>query len=440
MLAVSSCPVAAGYVIQQSLQLTSIFIVGRLGSVELSIVAFSYMIATGTAWLLAIGGTTAIDPLGSMSFMKGGHIGEIGILLQKYLVSTGILFMPIAGFWYFSASFLLYFGHPAELAYGTQTFLRALTPFAIGYILFEALKKYLQCQEIRTPGTLILLVAAILNIPTSYLFVHTFGWGLTGGACATGSMYWLCALSALAYIRFSDASEAWCGWSSECLQDLWGFTKTVLLGIVSVGAEWWAFEIIALAAGSMGQSSASAQSIIMSTDSLLSLFPFGAGIATTNRVASLLGAGNVKQADIAARAASVIAASTGLVVMAGLLLFGRQIALLFTDDPNIVSLAVAVFPCVAAFQISDGLQAANAGVLRAVGKVNIAAVINMLAYYCIATPIGIFLAFKLGYGLYGLWAGLALALTLAGLAELAMVFSMNWSQFGQDCDLESLSP
>lgn len=58
----------------------------------------------------------------------------------------------------------------------------------------------------------------------------------------------------------------------------------------------------------------------------------------------------------------------------------------------------------------------------------------------IATPIGIFLAFKLGYGLYGLWAGLALALTLAGLAELAMVFSMNWSQFGQDCDLESLSP
>lgn len=302
--------------------------------------------------------------------MKGGHIGEIGILLQKYLVSTGILFMPIAGFWYFSASFLLYFGHPAELAYGTQTFLRALTPFAIGYILFEALKKYLQCQgivvllsrflspsrftryhsrnnsqqdecptnqamlEIRIPGTLILLVAAILNIPTSYLFVHTFGWGLTGGACATGSMYWLCALSALAYIRFSDASEAWCGWSSECLQDLWGFTKTVLLGIVSVGAEWWAFEIIALAAGSMGQSSASAQSIIMSTDSLLSLFPFGAGIATTNRVASLLGAGNVKQADIAARAASVIAASTGLVVMAGLLLFGRQIALLFTVCDN----------------------------------------------------------------------------------------------------------
>lgn len=60
MLAVSSCPIAAGYVLQQSLQLASIFIVGRLGSVELSIVAFSYMIATGTGWLLAIGGTTAI--------------------------------------------------------------------------------------------------------------------------------------------------------------------------------------------------------------------------------------------------------------------------------------------------------------------------------------------------------------------------------------------
>lgn len=35
-------------------------LIAAQGSVELSIVAFSYMIATGTGWLLAIGGTTAI--------------------------------------------------------------------------------------------------------------------------------------------------------------------------------------------------------------------------------------------------------------------------------------------------------------------------------------------------------------------------------------------
>lgn len=38
-------------------------LIAAQGSVELSIVAFSYMIATGTAWLLAIGGTTAIGLL-----------------------------------------------------------------------------------------------------------------------------------------------------------------------------------------------------------------------------------------------------------------------------------------------------------------------------------------------------------------------------------------
>ena len=81
-----------------------------------------------------------------MSFANDDDVEEIGILLQRYLVSTGILFVPIAGLWWFCAPLLLYLGHPPELAYGTQTFLRTLTPFAVGYILFEALKKYLQCQ------------------------------------------------------------------------------------------------------------------------------------------------------------------------------------------------------------------------------------------------------------------------------------------------------
>lgn len=54
---------------------------------------------------------------------------------------------------------------------------------------------------------------------------------------------------------------------------------------------------------------------------------------------------------------------------------------MWQDDPHVISLAIAVFPFGAAFQISDGLQSANSGVLRAVGKVKVAAQVNLVAYY-----------------------------------------------------------
>ena len=37
-----------------------------------------------------------------------------------------------------------------------------------------------------------------------------------------------------------NGSKAWGGWSRDCLEDLWPFSKVVMLGIVGIGAEWYA--------------------------------------------------------------------------------------------------------------------------------------------------------------------------------------------------------
>lgn len=51
------------------------------------------------------------------------------------------------------------------------------------------------------------------------------------------------------------------------------------------------------------------------------------------------------------------------------------------DNPEVVKLAVTVFPWGAAFQISDGMQAVNSGSLRALGRVDVGAAANFVAYY-----------------------------------------------------------
>ncbi|KUL89221.1 hypothetical protein ZTR_03654 [Talaromyces verruculosus] len=400
-LVFNSCTVTGGYLLQQSLQISSIFIVGRLGPLELSVAAFSYMIASTTGWLLAIGGTTAIDSLGSASIGRGDHVGEIGVLLQKYLISVTMMFIPVALLWTYSAAILLGFHVQPDIAY-----------------------------DIRAPGSFILLITAIINVPLNYLLVHVFKWGLIGGAIATGSMYWLSALLTVAYIYFVDGSAGWQGWSRASLQDLGQFSRTVFFGIVSIGAEWWAFETISIAAGTMGNIEAAVQSVIMTTDTVMALFPFGLGIATTNRVATLLGAGQLQRAKTVSRIASALAALNGCIVTIILLVFPTQITKFYTVDPDVLKVARVVFPWAAAFQVSDGLQCVNGGTLRALDRAGFAALINLVSYYALALPLCLTLAFIADLGLSGLWAGLALALTLCGGVEFLIVNVMDWKRLG----------
>lgn len=56
-----SIPVILAYALQNSLQTVSVVIVGRGSPKDLATAAFSYMFAMSTAWLIALGGSTAME-------------------------------------------------------------------------------------------------------------------------------------------------------------------------------------------------------------------------------------------------------------------------------------------------------------------------------------------------------------------------------------------
>jgi multidrug resistance protein, MATE family len=72
---------------------------------------------------------------------------------------------------------------------------------------------------------------------------------------------------------------------------------------------------------------------------------------------------------------------------------------------SVVRLVAQVMPLVASFQVADGLAGSCGGVLRGLGRQHLGAAFNIVAYYILALPIGIMLAFRAGYGLQGLWIG-----------------------------------
>ncbi|KAH8782445.1 mate-domain-containing protein [Hyaloscypha finlandica] len=420
-----SVPVILAYTLQNSLQTFSVLIVGRLSPEALATAAFSYMFAMSTAWLIALGGSTALDTLASSTFTGSKNPHDLGILLQRAFLVLTAMYIPVAILWACSAPVFRLLGQEEYICIDSAKFLTALIPGGLGYIYFESMKKYLQAQEIMRPGTYVLLITSPLNVALNYLFVYTFNLHLIGAPLATGLSYWLSFLLLVLYARFIAGSACWGGWSRLCYQNLSTFARLAILGVVHVGTEWWAFEIVALAAGRLGTIPLAAQSVIMTTDQVMNTIPFGIGVAASARVGNLLGAKNAKGAARAANVAAWLSMVMGVLVLIVLMAVKDFYAKIFNDDVNVIRLTAEVMPYVALFQIADGLNGSCGGSLRGMGRQHIGAAVNIVSYYMGALPLGIWLAFH-GWGLAGLWVGQCIALYLVGAIEWVIVAWSDW--------------
>lgn len=141
-----SIPVIIAYTLQNSLQTFSVLIVGRLSPEALATAAFSYMFAMSTAWLIALGGTTALDTLASSSFTGSKNPHDLGVLLQRGFIVLTIFYIPVAILWACSAPVFRLLGQEEYICRDSAKFLTALIPGGLGYVYFESMKKYLQAQ------------------------------------------------------------------------------------------------------------------------------------------------------------------------------------------------------------------------------------------------------------------------------------------------------
>ena len=146
ILSKGSIPVIIAYALQNSLQTLSIVVVGRGSPEDLATAAFSYMFAQSTGWLIALGGTTALDTLCSSTFTGSKDPHGLGVLLQRSFITLGGFYVPVAIIWIFSEPIFKALGQSDQLSHDSARFLWCLIPGGLGYIYFECMKKYLQAQ------------------------------------------------------------------------------------------------------------------------------------------------------------------------------------------------------------------------------------------------------------------------------------------------------
>jgi MATE family multidrug resistance protein len=89
---------------------------------------------------------------------------------------------------------------------------------------------------------------------------------------------------------------------------------------------------------------------------------------------------------------------------------------LFTDDGGVIAIGRRLLLVAAAFQLFDGLQVTATGVLRGLGETRWPMLSSLLGYWGVGLPLGYWLCFSAGYGVIGLWMGLAASLMVVGTA------------------------
>ena len=146
LLLKGSIPVILAYALQNSLQTISVVIVGRGSPEDLATAAFAYMFAMSTGWLIALGGSTAMDTLCSATYTGSKDSHDLGTLLQRAFIILGLFYIPVCILWVVSEPVFLALGQDAQISRDSARFLSCLIPGGLGYIYFETMKKYLQAQ------------------------------------------------------------------------------------------------------------------------------------------------------------------------------------------------------------------------------------------------------------------------------------------------------
>jgi MATE family multidrug resistance protein len=153
------------------------------------------------------------------------------------------------------------------------------------------------------------------------------------------------------------------------------------------------------------------------------MMPLGVGLAASTRVGNLLGAGRPAEAQRAAWVAIALGAAV-MSVSAAIFVLGRGwLPRIYTPEADVIALGAAILPIAAAFQVFDGVQVVGCGVLRGMGRTRPAAVFNLIGYWLLGLPLGGWLGLRAGWGLGGIWWGLAIG--LAAVAIL-LVLWVRW--------------
>lgn len=391
-----------------------------IGAVGAGSILFMAIMMPGFGTLLAL------DTFVSQSF-GAGRIDECHRWLfagvQLALILT-VLLMPVA---IGSVWLLPLFGfHPEVLAELTPYMTHLVWSVAplFAYIVF---RRYLQALHVVRPIVIALVVANVVNMAANWVLIEgrlgAPALGVVGAAYATVSSRIVMAVVMFLAILWNERRRPSGLHDVRFEFERWRIWRVVTLGAPAAGQillEVGVFAAASALAGRIAPAAVAAHQIVLNIAGFIFMIPYGIGSAAAVRVGHAVGRGDPSGARLAGWVALGLA--TGIMTLSAITFatVPESLVRIFTDDASVIRVGAAVLLIAAVFQLFDGLQTVATGALRGLGETRIPMFSNLVGHWAIGLPLGYVLCFHRGWGIEGLWVGLALGLILIGTVLLGV--------------------
>jgi len=306
-------------------------------------------------------------------------------------------------------------------------YLRITITGTLPLLLYASFRRYLQGLHVVRPIMAALISANLVNAAGNWVLIYGHlgmpALGVEGAAWATVvARVYMAAFLVIAIVRVHHGRGAAHPHVPLAL-DVARMTRLVRLGFPAasqIALEVGVFAASTTLAGRLDPAASAAHQISLNLASLAFMVPLGLASSAAVRVGHAVGAGDPVRTIRAGWTALATAAAITSLMGIAFLLWRAPMLRAFTQDAGVIDIGVGLLVIAAAFQLVDGTQAVATGVLRGIGETRMPMYMNVIGHWMLGLPAGYVLCFVLGWGVRGLWFGLATGLSFAAVTLTAV--------------------
>ncbi|AZL84678.1 MATE family efflux transporter [Aliivibrio salmonicida] len=429
-----STPVLIASVAQTGMGFVDTVMAGGVSATDMAAVAIA-----ASVWLPAIlfgvGLLMALVPV--VAQLNGsGKSKKIPFEIHQGIYLALLISIPIMVILYNAGHIIALMNVEPELYEKTKGYLHAVLWAAPAFLLFQALRSFCEGLSLTIPAMVIGFIGLAANIPLNWMFVYgKLGAPPLGGVgcgIATAIVYWLMFVAMIIYtfvapkLRRVNLYE---NWNKPQLKEIYRLFKLGLPVALSIFFEVTLFAAVALLVSPLGSTVVAAHQVAINFSSLIFMVPMSIAIAVSIRVGQKLGENDLEGARIASYCGLAFGLLMAFCTAILTVLFRESIAYLYTDNVEVVHLAVSLMLLAAVYQCTDAVQVVAAGALRGYKDMTAIFKRTFISYWIVGLPAGYILGMTdwivEPMGVYGFWIGF-----IGGLSTAAILLSLRlrWLQ------------
>lgn len=405
----------------------SIFIIsqafaGHLGDLELAAMSIATSVIVGFNFGLLLGMASALETLCGQAFGAKKYY-MLGIYLQRSWIVLTLCCILTLPFYIYATPILKLLGQADDVAELSGVVSLCLIPLHFSFAFQFPLQRFLQSQLKNYVIAVVALVAFVVHVLVSWLFVSRLQLGLVGTVVTLNISWWLIVFGLLGYSIFGGCPLTWSGFSFEAFSGLWDFVKLSASSGVMLCLENWYYRILIVMTGNLPNAkiAVDALSICMNINGWEMMIPLAFFAGTGVRVANELGAGNGKAAKFATIVSVTQSVVIGVFFWLLIFFFHNELAFIWTTSNTVLEAVHRLSVLLAFTVLLNSIQPVLSGVAIGSGWQAYVAYINLGCYYLLGAPLGFVMGWVFHLGVMGIWAGMIFGGTAIQTVILAII-------------------